>query len=85
MPSPPKARFLGSSFGPPVAVRGCMGVHRYLLAVGLALTLGAGCGAIGGENLAGTGGHGAGGSGSGGAATGGSGAATGGTGGVTTG
>ncbi|HEY4394175.1 MAG TPA: Kazal-type serine protease inhibitor family protein, partial [Polyangia bacterium] len=53
-------------------------MRRYLWAFGLAVTVGAGCGAITGENLSGTGGHGAGGSG--GSATGGSGPATGGSG-----
>ncbi len=53
---------------------GSMSTLRYLLGVGLALTLGAGCGAITGEPLGGTGGRGAGGNGSGGAATGGKGA-----------
>lgn len=59
-----------------------MRMRRYLWAVGLAVSLGAGCGALTGENLGGTGGRGAGGGGSGGAATGGSGASTGGTGGT---
>jgi hypothetical protein len=60
-----------------------MSTLRFLFLVGLVVTLGAGCGAINGEPLSGTGGHGAGGSGSGGAATGGSGTGGSGTGGVT--
>jgi hypothetical protein len=62
-----------------------MSTHRFLLVAGLAVTLGAGCGALNGENLSGTGGRGMGGSGSGGAGNAGSGGSSGGSGGVTTG